>query len=78
MNRKLVAYFTLAYALSWSVFVPPALARQNVIAPLAAWLHILGAFGPSVSAFVVTAATMDRAGVRDLLGQIARWRIDWF
>jgi membrane protease YdiL (CAAX protease family) len=78
MNRKLIAYFTLAYALSWSVFVPLALARQNVITPLPAWLHILGAFGPFVSAFVVTAATMGRAGMRDLLGRIVRWRIGWF
>jgi len=77
MNRKLVSYFVLAYALSWSVFVPLALAKQNVIAPLPAWLHIIGAFGPFVSAFIVTAATMGRAGVRELLGRITRWRIGW-
>jgi len=77
MNRKLVAYFTLAYALSWSVFVPLALAKQNVIAPIPAWLHILGAFGPFVSAFVVTVATTGRSGVRELLGRITRWRIGW-
>jgi len=77
MNRKLVSYFVLAYALSWSVFVPLALAKQNVIAPLPAWLHIIGAFGPFVSAFIVTAATMGRAGVRELLDRITRWRIGW-
>lgn len=77
MNRKLVAYFALAYFLSWCIFVPLALAEQNVIAPLPAWLHIVGAFGPFVSAFVVTAATTGRAGVRELVGRITRWRIGW-
>ena len=78
MNRKLVAYFILAYALSWSVFVPLALAKQNVIAPLPAWLHILGAFGPFTAAFIVTSVTEGAVGLRKLLGRITRWRIGWF
>jgi membrane protease YdiL (CAAX protease family) len=76
-NRELVTYFTLAYALSWCVFVPLALAEQGVIAPLPAWVHYLGAFGPLVSAFVVTSVTGGGASLRELLSRVTRWRIGW-
>jgi membrane protease YdiL (CAAX protease family) len=62
----LVAYFVLAYALTWWVY---PLLRFN---PL---IGLLGLFGPALAAIIVTAATEGRPGVRALLGRIVHWRV---
>ena len=62
----LVAFFVLAYALTWWVY---PLLRFN---PL---IGLFGLFGPALAAIVVTAATDGRAGVRALLGRTVRWRV---
>jgi uncharacterized protein len=62
----LVAYFVLAYALTWWVY---PLLRFN---PL---IGLLGLFGPALAAIVVTAVTDGRPGVRTLLGRVVRWRV---
>jgi membrane protease YdiL (CAAX protease family) len=76
-KHPLVAYFTLAYALSWCVFVPLALSAQGLIPPLPGWIHFLGAFGPLLAAFIVSAASSGLGGLRDLLGRMLRWRVGW-
>src|SRR3712207_3566967 len=67
----LVAYFVLAYVLTWWVY---PLLRIN---PL---IGLLGLFGPALAAIVVTAATEGRSGVRTLLGRVVRWRVSvpWY
>jgi uncharacterized protein len=62
----LVAYFVLAYALTWWVY---PLLRFN---PL---IGLFGLFGPALAAIVVTAVTDGRPGVRTLLGRVVRWRV---
>ena len=62
----LVAYFVLAYALTWWVY---PLLRFN---PL---IGLFGLFGPALAAIIVTAVTEGRPGVRALLGRIVRWRV---
>jgi CAAX protease family protein len=62
----LVAYFVLAYALTWWVY---PLLRFN---PL---IGLFGLFGPALAAIVVTAVTEGRPGVRRLLGRTVRWRV---
>jgi membrane protease YdiL (CAAX protease family) len=37
--------------------------------------HFPALFGPALAAFVVTAGVFGRAGVRDLLARMARWRL---
>lgn len=78
MERRatsLAAYFVLAYALSWAIWAPlwlPPLGYEGL--PVLPYHHALGAFGPVVAAFVVTAATAGRSGVRRLLGRMGSWR----
>lgn len=62
----LMAFFVLAYALTWWVY------PLMWINPL---IGLLGLFGPALAAIIVTAATEGGAGVRALLSRIVRWRI---
>ncbi len=75
MRRSLVAFFVLAYGLSWCAFVPLALSAQGVLHGVPPWLHFVGAFGPLLAAFIVTGATDGVTGLRELVRRMTRWRI---
>ena len=75
-SRNLVAYFILAYVISWAIEIPLALARQGIIQPiLPQWFHYLVAYGPMLSALIVTWATQGHQGLKEILGRITRWRV---
>jgi membrane protease YdiL (CAAX protease family) len=68
-------FFALAYAVSWSWAIPLA-AGHLVVRQGQGWpTHYLALFGPAIAAVVVTAWTLGRPGVRDLLARMARWRV---
>jgi membrane protease YdiL (CAAX protease family) len=73
----LVAFFVLAYALSWLILVPAAFGLLPNSAGILAWL---APFGPAVAAFVVTALTGGRPAVGQLLRRMGQWRvgIHWY
>ena len=76
--KSLIAFFGLAYALSWLIQIPLALSTQGVIAvDLPSGLHLLSAYGPMLAAFIVTAFTAGLEGVKDLLSRMTRWRVGW-
>jgi membrane protease YdiL (CAAX protease family) len=64
-----LSFFILAYALSWAAWIPAALASQNVVpVPIPTTpLLALGAFGPSLTAFILTARHEGAAGAWHLL-----------
>jgi CAAX protease family protein len=65
-------FFALAYAVSWSWAIPLA-AGHLVVRPGQGWpTQYLALFGPAIAAVVVTAWTLGRPGVRDLLARMAR------
>src|SRR6266511_848538 len=71
----LLAFFALAYALSWAWVVPLALTHQ-VVRRGDGWpTHAPALLGPLVAAFAVTAWTTGRPGVRELLARMGRWRV---
>ena len=73
-SGKLIAYFFLAYALSWSLGVPLALAHQGIIPPvLPQWTHYLIAFGPMLSALIVTGFSQGLPELKDLGKRMIRW-----
>ena len=74
-TRELLAFFALAYALSWAWVVPLALAHQLVRRGDGWPTHAPALLGPLVAAFAVTAWTAGRPGVRELLGRLGRWRV---
>src|SRR3712207_9101766 len=67
----LVAFFVLAYALSWLILVPAGFGLLPDSASVLAWL---APFGPAVAAFVVTALTGGRSSVGQLLRRLVQWR----
>jgi membrane protease YdiL (CAAX protease family) len=75
----------MAYAFSWIVWAPWVLGEDgaNVLPPAlsvpsaAARLLLVGGIlaGPTLSAFIMTATTEGREGVRRLLGRLVLWRV---
>jgi uncharacterized protein len=73
--KGLVVFFVLAYVLSWAWAIPLAVAHL-VIRRGEGWpTHYPMLLAPAIAAVVVTAWTMGRPGVRDLLARMVRWRV---
>jgi membrane protease YdiL (CAAX protease family) len=65
-RHPLVTFFVLAYVLTWP-WIPLV-----SVSPLWGFPAV---FGPAVAAIIVVAVADGRAGLRDLLGRMARWRV---
>jgi membrane protease YdiL (CAAX protease family) len=80
-RHPLVAYFALAYAVTWILIVPILLSQRGfglLALPDALLLvfFIVSTFaGPFGAALIVTGITEGRAGVRLLLRRIVQWRV---
>ena len=74
-RHAVISYFVIAYALSWAVWIPMALAGARVYQGQAWPSHIPGLFGPMAAAFIMSAVVAGSAGMRDLLRRILRWRV---
>ena len=66
----IIAFFVLAFVISWSIRIPMAIASIEV-APL----KLLAEYGPAIAALIVTAALSGKAGVGALLSRLLLWRI---
>ena len=72
----LLAFYLLAYALSWGVWLPLLLAAQGVIAyQPPQWLHLLGSLGPAVAALIMARVCGGQMGWRDLWRRMVAWRV---
>jgi membrane protease YdiL (CAAX protease family) len=65
-KHRLIAFFVLAYLLTWWIY--PVLK----VSPL---LGIFGLFGPALAAIIVAAVTEGKSGVKALLSRVVRWRV---
>jgi membrane protease YdiL (CAAX protease family) len=75
-HRSIVGFFALAYALSWLIEVPLALRAQGLLdVPVPFFAHYVAAYGPMISAIVVTGLEGGRRGLKDLLHRMFRWRV---
>jgi uncharacterized protein len=84
-RHPLVFFFVMAYAFSWIVWAPWVLGQDgakllppalSVVLPTAGYLLAAGILaGPTLAAFIMTATTEGRAGVRRLLGRLVLWRV---
>jgi uncharacterized protein len=70
-SRPLVAFFVLAFGLTWAVWVPRA-AGVPVGAAGQLWT-----WAPAAAALLAAALTGGRAAVADLGSRLARWRVGW-
>lgn len=75
-KHPLPVFFLLTYALSWAIEIPLALRAQGVIqVEIPFSLHYLAAYGPLLSALIVTGVTGGSRGLRELLGRMAKWKV---
>jgi CAAX protease family protein len=75
----------MTYAFSWIVWAPWVLGQDgakllppalSVVLPTAGYLLAAGILaGPTLAAFIMTATTEGREGVRRLLGRLVLWRV---
>ena len=65
-KHPLIAFFVLAYLLTWWIY--PLLK----FSPL---LGIFGLFGPALAAIIMAAVTEGKAGVKALLSRVVFWRV---
>ncbi|MFQ3566399.1 MAG: type II CAAX endopeptidase family protein [Aggregatilineales bacterium] len=70
-RHPVVVYFAIAFAFSWAIGALLIADRSGAIS-VPRWLHYVSAFGPAVSALVVTAMVEGWAGLRDLWRRITR------
>ena len=75
--KALLAFLGLSYAFSWAWLIPLAATGHTVHQGQGWPTHFPSLLGPMLAAFAVTAWTMGRSGVRDLLRRMGRWRIGW-
>jgi membrane protease YdiL (CAAX protease family) len=76
-SRRVGAYVLLAYAVSWICWLPLGVSHRVV--HVGGWpSHLPGLLGPAVAAVLVTGLVTGRAGIRDLLARLTRWRIGWW
>ena len=77
--HPLMAYFVLAYALTWMVLVPALVAAKQPGLKPYFWLIVVvalpGVFGPSIAALIVTGVSGGGTAVRALLRKYLVWRV---
>jgi uncharacterized protein len=82
-RHPLVSFFVLAYAFTWIVWTPWVLGQDGAgLLPIkisqaaSGYLNATAILaGPTLAAFIMTATTEGRAGVRRLLGRLVLWRV---
>jgi uncharacterized protein len=73
--HPLIAYFTLAYLISWFIVLPLVAYEQGFIeVPVPFTLHYINDYGPLLAALVVARIADGAEGVRELLREMVRWR----
>jgi hypothetical protein len=69
-SHPVLTYFTLTFAISWGGMLLLILAGGSGGIPMLAWVA-----GPPLAGILLTGLLYGRAGFRDLLTRMARWRV---
>jgi membrane protease YdiL (CAAX protease family) len=75
-KHPVVAYFLMVYVLAWLIWIPVGI-HTGGVSPAAV---LLGAWAPSISAFILTGYLNGRKGLGVLFRRILIWRvaIQWY
>jgi uncharacterized protein len=76
-RHPIVTYFVLAYAISWTFWLPLAASSRDLI-PFnlpAVIFYNLAALGPVLAAIIVSGIEGGKSAIRDLLGKVLEWRV---
>lgn len=77
-RNSLIAYFIIAYTVSWSFEIPLALVHQGIISVhIPMWLHYFASLGPLSASIIMTFLTDGGSGLRNLIARIFRWRVQY-
>jgi uncharacterized protein len=77
-RRPLVAFFALAYALSWALWLPRVAATYGWwgdARSASPYWHLAGSLGPAAAALTVARVAEGPAGLGALVGRLGRWRV---
>lgn len=76
-RRSLLAFFVLAFGISWAAWVPLTAASWGLspFRPPSTPATLVGAFGPTLAAIVLTLFGEGVSGLRRLLGRLLIWRV---
>lgn len=75
-QHQLIAYFVLAYAISWMIVAPLVASAQGLIdVPVPFALHYLNDYGPLLAALITAGVANGTDGLHDLLRRITKWRV---
>jgi uncharacterized protein len=77
-RHELTVFVVLAFAISWAMHIPLALATLRSGDPTASTgspLNLLAPWGPAVAAIIMTAVVMGRRGPGTLFRQLRVWRV---
>ena len=75
-QHPLVAYFVLAFAITWVLVSPLVLNAQGLLAiQISPHWHFLGALGPILAALIITRIANGRLGLSEFVRRMKRWRV---
>src|SRR5918997_3498187 len=80
-RHPVTSFLIMAFVIGWGGMLPLLLSESGPVTvvpielPRQPFVAILSIFGLALPAFLVTAATDGKDGVRELLGRILRWRV---
>src|SRR5262245_23635575 len=75
-TSRVLAFFLVALGISWAAWIPYAASQGGLIrVRVPAEFIWLAEYGPTFSAFLLTALETGKAGVRKLLRQVLLWRV---
>jgi CAAX protease family protein len=75
-RHQLVAYFVLAYAITWIIVSPLVASALGLLhLSIPPQIHYLGAYGPLLAALIVTGVTGGADGLRELGARMIKWRV---
>ncbi len=77
-RHPLAAFVGLAYALSWSWWIPLAASGATIRAGVGWPTHMMGLTGPLLAAVIVTWLVDGRTGLRELWRGAVAWRVGWW
>src|SRR5919202_2417694 len=77
-RHPLIAFFLLAFGLTWAIMVPQVLGSYGLIPfPELIPLLIVMGYGPTIAAILVSGAIGGRAEIAVLLTRLLIWRVGW-
>jgi uncharacterized protein len=75
-EHSLVLFFLLAFAISWTIWLPQVAFVQGFVdKPVSPYLHLAGGLGPMLAAIIVIGLISGGNGIREHIRQMFHWRV---